>query len=156
MDATVIVAAMGFAATVLAAWATSRWQRQGDRESRILDAKLRVYGDCSGSLYEYARATFNRVAARIDSLPEASRQDLRQEAYRSNARARSAIGQVAIVSGDELLRQELESARELIGELNRSKDRADLKRRSENAYEAVSRALDRARSDLGARVTAGR
>ena len=66
MDATVIVAAMGFAATVLAAWATSRWQRQGDRESRILDAKLRVYGDCSGSLYEYARATFNRVAARID------------------------------------------------------------------------------------------
>lgn len=64
MVATVIVAALGFASTVLGAWLTARSHRQGDREGRILDAKVRIYGECSDSLYEYARATYNRAKAK--------------------------------------------------------------------------------------------
>lgn len=114
MDATVIVAAMGFAATLLAAWLSARLQRQGDREGRILDARVRTYGECSASLYEYSRATYNRVRARVDSRPEDYREGLRQEAYRCNGRARSAIGQTIILTGNETLHQRLEAARHAI------------------------------------------
>lgn len=140
---------MGFAATLLAAWATSRSQRKGSREASILEARLRAYGGCSDSLYEYIRATFNRVTARINSRPEVERETLRQEAYRCNARARSAIAQVAIISGDESLHQTLNAARKSIGGLNKLETRADLKRESASVYRDLNAALDRARADLG-------
>jgi hypothetical protein len=148
MDATVIVAAMGFVATLLGTWLTARSQRQGDREGRILDARVRVYGECSDSLYEYARATYNRVKSRLESLPDEHREKLRQEAYRCNARARSAIGQAAILSGNESLQERLATARRAIGRLNDAPDRTDLSRRQEEVYQMLNNALSVARSDL--------
>src|SRR6266545_15922 len=114
MDATVAVAAMGFVSTLLGAWLAAYWQRQSNREVRLLDAKLRAYGDCAATLYEYQRATYSRVKDRLESLPEERREELRQEAYRCNARARSAIGQAAILSGTEGLQEELESVRQAV------------------------------------------
>ncbi|WP_248579537.1 hypothetical protein [Nocardioides sp. InS609-2] len=148
MDATVIVAAMGLAATLLATWLTARSQRRVDREGRILDAKVRTYGECSESLYEYARATYNRSKARIAAQPDRDEEGPRQEAYRANARARSAIGQVLILTKNQELEEELTRARRQIGQLNRAPNHDDLRSRQEVAYQTIKRALDMARSDL--------
>lgn len=148
MDATITIAAMGFAATLLAAWFSARSQRQGDRQGRILEARVRTYGECSETLYEYARATYNRVKARLDSRPDDQREGLRQEAYRCNARARSAIGQAAILSGSESLEERLATARHAIGKLNDAPDHADLRRRQADVYKMIKNALTIARTDL--------
>ena len=148
MNATVLVAAMGFASTLLGAWLAAYWQRRASREGQLLTAKLRAYGDCAATLYEYERATYNRVKARLESLPETQREELRQEAYRCNTRARSALGQAAILSGTEHLRQELEAVRESVGDLNEAVDRVDLKRRHDGVSAALDQALGSARSDL--------
>jgi hypothetical protein len=151
MDATVVVAAMGFTATLLAAWLSARLQRQGDREGRILDARVRTYGECSDSLYEYARATYNRVRARLESQPDDYREELRQEAYRCNARARSAIGQTVILTRNESLQERLAAARHAISEMNDATDYGDLRRRQQDVYETLKDALNIARADLMAR-----
>lgn len=113
---------MGFAATLGGAWVTGMAQRQTARDARMLDAKLRTYEECSASLYEYQRATFNRVTARVRALSDMDREPLRQEAYRASTRARSAIGQVAILSGDEQLQSRLAEARTKVGTLNDASD----------------------------------
>jgi hypothetical protein len=148
MNATVVVAAMGFVSTILGAWLAAHWQHRGTRELRILDAKVRTYGDCAATLYEYERATYNRVKARLESRTEEHRVDLRQEAYRCNAKARSAIGQAALLSATETLRERLEAVREKIGDLNNAVDHADLKLRHEDVYHTLNRVLGSARSDL--------
>src|SRR4051794_27287426 len=98
MDSTVVIAAMGFISTLVGAGLAARWQRLSARETRLLDAKVRAYGECAAALYEYERATYGRAKARLDRQPEQGRAELRDEAHRSNARARSAIGQVALLS----------------------------------------------------------
>ncbi|WP_327634557.1 hypothetical protein OHB24_31860 [Kribbella sp. NBC_00482] len=148
MDATVLVAAMGFVSTLLGAWFAAYWQRRASREGQLLTAKLRAYGDCAAALYEYERATYNRAKARLAALPEEQRVELRQEAYRCNALARSALGQVAILSGSGSLRQELEAVRHSVGGLNDAIDPADLKRRHDGVAMALDQALGRAGSDL--------
>lgn len=148
MDTTVVVAGMGFTATVLGAWLTARSQRTTDREGRILEAKVHVYGECSDTLYEYVRAMFNRVRARFDGVPDGERHGLRQEAYRCGARARSAIGQAAIVSGNEDVQKRLEMAREAVGELKEAVSHPDLINRHEDVLEKLNHALDTARADL--------
>lgn len=155
MDATVAIAAMGFVATLAGAWLTGNAHRQAARDERMLDAKVRCFGDCSASLYEYQRATFNRVKARLHEAPDNDRQPLRQEAYRANTRARSAIGQVAILSGDEELQRRLERARSRVGDLNDATDEEDLRRRSKEVLEILREALDLARVDLMKRPRAG-
>jgi hypothetical protein len=145
---TVLIAALGLAATLISAWMTAHLQRRGDREARFLDAKIRVFGECSDSLYEYARAMFNRARSRLDGPSETEREDFRQEAYRSNARARSAIGQASILTGDEGLREALEQARHSVGVLNDATSRADLTQRQQDVYHLVKQALERARTDL--------
>jgi hypothetical protein len=52
MDPTVAVAALGFAATVGGAWLTGNAQRQSARDARIIDAKVKTFGECSARLYE--------------------------------------------------------------------------------------------------------
>jgi len=148
MIATVAVAAMGFAATVLAAWLNGRSQRQVDREGRILDAKVRSYGACSESLYEYARATYNRSKTRLQDHSGADHDVARQEAYRANAKARSAIGQVAMLARSQSLAEELARARNEIGTLNDATDLEDLLGRQQRVYEVLTAALTEARSDL--------
>lgn len=142
---------MGFVATLAAAWLSARLQRQGDREGRILDARVRCYGECSDSLYEYARATYNRARARVESRSDEYREGLRQEAYRCNARARSAIGQTVILTGNESLQDRLMEARHAISAMNDATDYIDLRRRQQDVYGIVKDALRIARADLTAR-----
>ena len=52
-----------------------------------------MYGECATALYEYERATYARASARIDGQPDGERDVLRQDAYRCEFVARSAIGQ---------------------------------------------------------------
>jgi hypothetical protein len=140
MDATVVVAAMGFVSTLLGAWLAAYWQRRSYRNVLILDAKMRAYGECAAALYEYERASYNRVKARLEQ-PEAQRDELRQEAYRCNALARSAIGQATILSATDSLREELESVRKAIGDLNQAADHRDLKQRHDAVNEALNQVL---------------
>ena len=155
MDSTVIVAALGLASTLTGTWLTARLQQRGDREGRILDARVRVYGEVTDALYEYLRATYNRVKTRLES-PDHGREGIRQEAYRSNARARSAIGQAAILTQSESLEKRLAAARNAIGEMNGATDHADLLRRQEDVFRMLNDALSNARSDLMTKATGGR
>src|SRR4051794_4057013 len=132
MDSTIVIAAMGFAATLLAAWLSARLQRQGDRGGRILDARMRSYGECSDSLFEYARATYNRTKARLAGRPEDYREGLRQEAYRCNARARSAIGQTVVLTGNANLHSRLDAARHGISQMNDATTYAELRQRQQD------------------------
>lgn len=148
MDSTVVVAAMGFVATLVGAWISAHLQRRLDRDGRILEARLHVYGDCSDSLFEYSRATYNRVKSRLQGRPESERDALRQEAYRCNARARSAIGQAYILSGDPGLEQSLSEVRHGVGEFNKAVDDTDLRRRQTEIYARLKKALEMARLNL--------
>ncbi|GAA5038817.1 hypothetical protein [Actinopolymorpha pittospori] len=148
MDSTVVVAAMGFASTLLGVWLAAYWQRRSNREIRILDAKVRVYGDCATAMYDYERATYNRVKTRLESPADPGREELRQEAYRCNARVRSAIGQAAILSSSDSLQAELDSVRQAVGDLNKVESIRDLKFGHERVYDVLAGALARARSDL--------
>lgn len=139
---------MGFAATLLAAWLGARWKRDADIEARLLEARVRVYGQCVETLSEYRRATHNRVKARIDERPEAEREVLRQEAYRANARARAATGEAAIVSGKRAIAERLEGVRIRIGQLNDADDKAQLDALQLELDDELELGLDAARDGL--------
>ena len=148
MSSTVGVAAMGLAATVLAGWLSSWSNRRAERDGQLLEARVRVYGECSESLFEYARANFNRAKTRIAGQPEEEHEQLRQEAYRCNARARSAIGQAAILTGQEALEERLSNARHAIGSFNDTKELDELKERQHQVHGEIKAALEVARRDL--------
>lgn len=149
---TVLVAGMGFVATLLAAWLTGLLQRRTARDERILDAKVRVFGECSVSLFEYQRVAYDRVKGRLESRSESDREKVRQEAYRCASRSRSAIGQVGILTRDEVLRSALDQARETISRYSEATTESDLKRRQESALKALEEALEDARKDLTKRL----
>jgi len=65
-----------------------------------------------------------------------------------NARARSAIGQVYILTGDSDLEAQLSAVRHAIGEFNHAKTEAKLKSGQHKTYEQLKRALETARSHL--------
>ena len=92
----VVIAGLGCAATLLSVWLTARFQNDTNLAGQMQDARLRDCGGCADSLIEYSRATYDRAKLRLADKPEAERDGVRQEAYRCNARARSAIGQVNI------------------------------------------------------------
>jgi triphosphoribosyl-dephospho-CoA synthetase len=148
MNATVVVAAMGFVSTLFGAWLAAYWQHRSSREVRIFDAKVRAYGDCAAALYEYERAAYNRAKARLESRTEGEREELRQEAYRANARARSAIGQAAILSEAARVTTGLEDVRSSIGDLARANHPEELRRLHDGIYDSLNSALANARSDL--------
>jgi hypothetical protein len=148
MDSPVLVAGIGFAAALISVWLTAYFQTRSDRAGRVLEARIWVYGDCADSLFEYSRATYNRAKARIQGLPEVARDPIRQEAFRCNARARSTIGQVHILTGDQSLEEELSRVRHDIGRLNDAKTEDDLKSLQNEIYEALKRVLEAARSHL--------
>jgi hypothetical protein len=148
VDTTVVVAAFGFVSTLLGVWLSARWQRSSAREGQVLSAQVRVYGDCSSALYEYERATFGRALARIEGLPEEERSQLRQDAYRNEFRARSAIGQAAFLSGNERLESVFDSVRERVEGLNDIVDRKVLYRRHQENIEALKVALRSVRSEM--------
>jgi len=126
----------------------ARSQRLASLEGRMLDARVRVFGDCADALYEYERATFNRAKARLAGRPADERQDLRQEAYRRNAKARSAIGQAAILTGREELLRQLEAARKAVGKLNGTASEDELTAGHREVYKTLTAALALAREEL--------
>ena len=148
MDSTVVVAGMGFMTALLSVWLTARLQHRSERDGRILEARLRVYGDCSDSLFEYARATYNRAKSRFERRSEVERDLIRQEAYRCNARARSAIGQAYILTGDRDLEERLSQVRHDIGHFNRVATESDLKELQSKMYARLNEALEDARRHL--------
>ncbi|MGH1564582.1 hypothetical protein [Mumia sp. DW29H23] len=151
MDPTVVVAGMGFATSLVSVWLTGRSQHRTDREGRILEARLRVYAECYDSLFDYSRATYDRVKARLEDRPESERDVIRQEAYRCNARARSAIGQAYILTGDSDLEKALSGARRTIGRFNGAADGEELKQLQDEVYDGLKAALEMARRHLANR-----
>lgn len=139
---------MGFVSTLAAVFMTAYFQRRAAVRGKLMESKIQAYGDCAEALFEYHRATFNRVKARLEERPD--RDELRQEAYRSNSRARSAIGRIAILSKEADLRHSLTAIRESIGDLNNATDVADLKVQHKSILHCLTQAFDRARADLGA------
>jgi len=150
MNETVAIAAMGYLATLSAAGFAAWWRGKSDRQGRILDAKVQVYGECSLSLYEYERASYNRTKTRLAGSIEDDRQPLREEAYKANTRARSSIGQVAILSGDEGLAESLSTVRKQIGEYSDAQSTEELTNRHRRALKELDVALATARRDLTA------
>lgn len=148
MASNVIVAVLSFLAALSSVWLTAHLQNRSHRAGRLLEAQLRVYGDCADGLYEYSRATYNRVKSRLENRPEAQRDEVKQEAFRWNAKARSAIGQAYILTGDRELEQELSKTRNAIGELNDVTTGDELKRLQKTIYEQLNRALGEARRQL--------
>jgi hypothetical protein len=148
MDATVVVAGMGFVTALLSVWLTAHFQHRSQRDGRMLDAQLRVYGDCADSLFEYSRATYNRAKSKFEGRPEEERDPIRQEAYRCNARARSAIGQVYILTGDHDLEDQLSQVRHDIGRFNRVETELDLKDLQSKTYARLNEALEATRRHL--------
>lgn len=148
MDSPVVVAGIGFVAALISVWLTAYFQTRSDRAGRILEARLRVYGDCADSLFEYSRGTYNRSKTRIEGMPEVARDPIRQEAFRLNARARSTIGQVHILTGDQSLEQRLSRVRHDIGRMNDAKTEDDLKSLQNEIYEELKRVLVDARHHL--------
>lgn len=149
---TVLVAGMGFVATLLAAWLTGLLQRRNALDERILDAKVRIFGECSASLYEYQRVAYSRVKGRLESRPESDREKVRQEAYRCASRVRSTIGQVGILTRNEALHSALDRARDTIARYSDATTESDLKHRQESVLKALEEALDDARKDLTKRL----
>jgi hypothetical protein len=121
MDATVAVAALGFAATLLAAWLTARWQTRGLVETELVTARVAAYGDCAEALYELERVSFNRALHKPTASP-AEDAELAQEVYRQNSKARAAIGRLAILSDRQDLWERLTQVRRQIRTMH---DRAD-------------------------------
>jgi len=151
MDPTVIVAALGFVATLLATSLASRWQRLGAREARLFDARVRSYSDCAGALYEYERAVYHRVKTRFEGgLEQAERAQIRQQAWSSNAAARAAIAPVSLLSSIPNLSQDLEAVRSRIGDMNDATGLDDLLGRHSDIQEELHRILATARADLAA------
>jgi hypothetical protein len=148
MGTTVVIAGLGLVGTLLGGWLGAYWQHRSTRDLHLLDAKVRVYGDCAASLYEYERVTYGRVNARLDARPEADREALRAEAYRNNSAARAAIGQLGILSSARETRDGLNAVRQRIADLNASASHTELKERHEAVYAELDRLLELARSDL--------
>lgn len=148
MDATVVIAALGFGTTLLGVWMTARFQHRADREGRLLEARLRIYGECSDSLFEYSRASYNRAKTRLQGRPESERDAIRQEAYRCNARARSAIGQAYILTGDSRLENLLSQVRHDIGAFDHVASEPQLRALQSDVYAQLKSALEAARGNL--------
>jgi hypothetical protein len=77
-------------------------------------------------LYGYERATYNRVKARLDRRPNAERETYRQEAWTSNAKARAAIGVVALLSTSADQPTQFDAVRRSIGDQNAAQSPQDL------------------------------
>lgn len=148
MDPIVVVAALGFATTLLSVWLTAHFQHRSNRAGRMLEARLAVYGACSDNLFEYSRASYNRAKSLLLDPSEDEDDGKRQEAYRWNAKARSAIGQVYILTGDDDLQVELSRARRDIGQFHEAATDSELQHRQGEVFSRINSALASARKHL--------
>lgn len=148
MDPTVVVAALGLFTTLAAAGVTAYVQHKSYRESRVFEARVDGYAELVAALYDYERATYSRVKARLEKRPDHEREPHRQEAWTSNAKARAAIGVVALLSGRRDLHARFDVIRRRIGDLNDVNSLTDLKVRHESIYNALDETLAIAKADI--------
>ena len=124
MDATVAVAALGFASTLLAAWLAARWQKRGLVETEILTAQVQAYGDCAQALYEFERVSYNRA---VTKLRGTDRPELAQQVYEQHSVARAAIGRLTILSRGSDVWRRLNELRRAVRVMHDLEDEAALK-----------------------------
>lgn len=103
---------------------------------------------CVDALSEHRRATHNRVKTRIEEPPGRDREPVRQDAYQSNAHARAAIGQAAIITGTPEIVAGLEAVRVKIQGLNSVNKKTDLDARIKELDLELERALESVRDGL--------
>lgn len=148
MIATIVVAALGMASTLLATALTAHLHRTGTRYGRRFDARLEAYAELIGVLYEFERATYDRVKARIDGKPDdENREEKRQEAWRLDSRARSAISLVTLLGNDPTLPLRFHAVRKSIGDMNRAGPRT-LREEHEQIYQALGLLVADAKGEL--------
>ncbi|WP_148236639.1 hypothetical protein [Intrasporangium calvum] len=148
MDSTAVVAALGLLTTLAAAGVTAYLQRSSQRESRVFEARVTGYAALAAALYEYERATYNRVKARLEQRSDTERDTYRQEAWASNAKARAAIGVVALLSTSPNLHAQFDDVRSSIGDLKSAPNEQDLSKSHESILRALEAALFKARQEL--------
>lgn len=139
MDPTVLVAAIGFFATILVAALGASAQRTLARDSLIYQSRLGAYSQCLAALFEFERATFNRVKMRLDGV--ADREAARSDAWQSNALARTAIANLALYSSPTMS-DRLEAARFLISSMTKTTELGEL----QSLHGAVNEIADLAKA----------
>lgn len=148
MLGTLVGGAIGLVGTVVGIVVSQVLQRKGARDAQILDAKVRVFGECTEALYEYERANFGRARARLRRQPEVDREALRQEVYRSESRARSAIGQATYLSGNSGLDDRFESVHTAVHGLSEADGYDELNRRHQDIQKDLKDVLRTVRIEL--------
>lgn len=161
MDSTAVVAVSGLISTMVAGWFSASWQRRANREDRLLEARVRTYGDCAIALYEYERLTYRRALSRLDQKrpesletvrDETSQHNLRvhvrDEAYQANSRLNSSIGQIALISQSENLTGVFQKLRASIQAMGSATDRNQLREQQGDVLRTIERVLESARMDL--------
>ncbi|MGW5189533.1 hypothetical protein ACWEOO_09770 [Kribbella sp. NPDC004138] len=144
----VVGGAVALVGSVVGIVLTQRLQRKSARDVQILEAKVRIFGECTEALYEYTRANFGRARARIEGRPEADRDVLRQEVYRCEARARSAIGQAAYLSGTDGLDDRFESVHTAVHAFSQANDQGELERRHDLIQKELKDVLRAVRAEM--------
>ncbi|MFG1909095.1 hypothetical protein [Kribbella sp. NPDC048928] len=148
MVGTLVGGTIALLGSVIGIVISQRLQQRGERNARILDAKMRVFGECTEALYEYARANFGRARARIEGQTEAARDVLRQEVYRCEARARAAIGQAVYLSGTDGLDDRFDSVHAAVHDFSKANDQQDLESRHDLIQKELKDVLRKVRKEL--------
>jgi len=147
VDTTVVIAALGFVSTLVAAGLVAHWQRVTSREARLFDARVRAYTECLTALFEYERATYDRVKARL-TRPETEREVERQLAYRLNGSASASVAGLTLMTASDSLRQRADAARSAIGDMNQAHDNDDLRQKRTSIRSDLALLADEARAEL--------
>ncbi|HEY3507618.1 hypothetical protein [Kribbella sp. NPDC051137] len=148
MVSTLVGGAVALVGSIIGILLSQRLQRKSTRDVQILEAKVRIFGECTEALYEYTRANFGRARARIEGRPESVRETLRQEVYRCEARARSAIGQAVYLSGSNGLDDGFESVHKAVHAFSKAADQGELEHRHQLVQKDLKIILRTVRADL--------
>lgn len=122
-------------------------QRAQGREARIFGARLAALQEISGAIFEYERATYDRVITRIkDSNPD--RGPVRAQAWAANSRTRSAIGVLSLLSDSDDTPNAFEGHRKAIGEYNDLETKEKLTDTHEDLVRVLVKTIQTARVEL--------
>ena len=114
----------------------------------MFEARVVGYGELVSALYDYERATYSRVKARLEGRADVDRESLRQEAWSSNAKARAAIGVVALLSGRADLHTRFDAVRRSVGDLNQATNVSDLRAQYDSINVELADVIVQAKADV--------
>lgn len=145
MDATVAVAALGFASTLVAAWLTARWQTRGLVETELLTARVEAYAACAQALYEFERVSYDRAVHKLRGADD----DLRaQSVYEQHSAARASIGRLAILSQKSEVWKRLNDLRREVRVMHDLPDEAALKAEHQRVMDELDEILTEVRDQF--------